>query len=100
MHELYLLKEVVERELLSARFVLAAEDKHPDDFGGYVALYSSGSHHIRFVWDGKGGCGYLEHSQQSRDWQRIGKEIPEGNPDSMRTAAAAEWPAVLAEAIK
>ena len=99
MHELYLLKEVVEQSLLPAGFALAAEDAHPDDFGGYVAKYSRGTHHVRFIWDGKDGFGHLEQCKEPGNWQPLGTGIPEASPNAMKEAASADWPSTLAEAI-
>lgn len=97
MHELYVLKEVAEQRLLPAGYVLGAEEKHPDDFGSYFAVYTRATHQIRFVWDGKDGWGFLEHREtNSETWEPIGSPVPESGADAMREAAALEWPEALA----
>ena len=99
MHELYLLKEVVEDSLLPAGFALVVEDTHSDDFGSYVAQYGRGTHHVRFIWDGKDGVGYLEQQQGPGSWHPLGERISEASPQLMRTKACADWSSVLAEAV-
>ena len=97
MHELYVLKEVAEEQLLPAGYVLAVEETHPDDFGSYFAVYSRGDHEIRFVWDGKDGWGLLEHRARDSDsWDPVGSPISESSDDAMREAAALQWPEALA----
>jgi hypothetical protein len=97
MHELYVLKEVAEQQLLPAGYVLDVEEKHPDDFGSYFAVYMRATHQIRFVWDGKDGCGFLEHREtNSETWELIGSPVPESATEAMREAATIEWPDALA----
>jgi hypothetical protein len=97
MHELYILKEVAEQQLLPAGYVLDREETHPDDFGSYFAIYSRGSHEIRFVWDGKDGWGFLEYRDRGSDtWETIGSPVSESSEAAMREAAALEWPEALA----
>jgi len=100
MHELYILKEVAEQQLLPAGYVLDAEKTYPDDFGSYYAIYSRGSHEVRFVWDGKDGWGFLEHRKRDSDtWEPIGSPISESNEAAMREKASLEWPEALAHVL-
>jgi len=96
MHELYVLKEVAEQQLLPTGYALDVEKKHLDDFGSYFAVYTRATHQIRFVWDGQDGCGFLEHREMhSETWEPIGSPVPESTVEAMREAAA-EWPEALA----
>ena len=97
MHELYILKEVAEQQLLPAGYVLDVEENHPDDFGSYFVVYTRGTHEIRFVWDGKDGWGFLEHREKGSDaWEPIGSPVAESNAGAMRESATLEWPEALA----
>ena len=97
MHELYILKEVAEQQLLPAGYMLDVEETHPDHFGSYFAVYSRGNHEIRFVWDGRDGWGFLEHREQGSDsWDPIGSPVSESSESAVREAATLEWPEALA----
>lgn len=98
VHELYLLKAVVEGVLVGGGFELRTEKSHPDDFGSYYAVYGADDREVRFVWDGKEGCGLLEHrSFGSPGWTVLVDPIPEAAHDKMRAQAATEWAPVLAQ---
>ena len=96
MHELNALKEIAELYLISAGFSLEEEASHPDAFGSYYAIYARAWQAIRFVWDGKEGCGLLEYRFPGEDaWQPLGPSIPEASSDEMRDFARSAWGAAL-----
>ena len=96
MHELYVLKEVAEQQLLPAGYALDFEEKYPDDFGSCFVVYTRGAHESRFVWDGKDGWGFLEYRDKgSGSWESIGSPISESGTDAMRESAALQWPEAL-----
>jgi hypothetical protein len=95
VHELYVLKDVAEQVLLAAGYALSAEET-PDDFGSHWFVYTRGSHKVRFVWDGRDGCGFLEHRDEGSDpWNPVGPPVMEATHDAMREAAERDWPAAL-----
>ena len=97
MHELVELKNVVEETLLPAGFSVEREESHPDAFGSFFCIYARGGHQIRFVWDGKDGCGFLEHRRgDSESWEVVGAPIGERSVSAMREEAMAKWPNALA----
>ena len=100
MHELSILREIAEQQLLPAGYALEVEEMHPDAFGSYCAVYSRGTHEVRFVWDGKDGWGFLEHREQGSDtWNPIGSPVSESSETAIREAAALEWPEALASVL-
>ncbi len=97
MHELNLLKQIVEQFLFPAGYVLDAEAYHPDVFGSYFSIYANDVHQIRFVWDGKEGLGFLQNRLDSEDtWQSFSAAVPESKKEEMCELAKRLWQEDLA----
>jgi hypothetical protein len=97
MHELYILKEVLEQLLAPAGFVLTEEWCSEEFPGSSFVRFTRPGDEVRLVWDDRDGCAFLEHRHpREASWQRVGTPIGEGRTDEMKARALEVWQTALA----
>ena len=96
MHPYIFLRARVEAAALPAGFQLSIEELHPDVFGSYFCIFQRGDEHIRLVWDGRDGAGFLEsRAGDESEWRPLGRVLAEdeieGSPQDLEAIAAWEF---------
>jgi hypothetical protein len=102
MHPYSFLKAKVEAAALPAGFQLSSEELHPDVFGSYFCIFQRGDEHLRLVWDGKDGVGFLESRVgDESEWSPLGRVLGEGEIESspQNVEAIAAWESELRQAV-
>ncbi len=62
------------------------ENLEPDVYGSAFSVFSNKTLKYRIVWDGKDGCGFIEHEKKGSVWEKLNVSAPEGTQNAFDSA--------------